>query len=80
MTTGIFLRIVAEVSEEDLRSGKRRVAPYWRVLRSDGALNSKYPGGVRHQATYLRKEGHQIERRKGGRAVVKDFQNHLVSL
>src|SRR4030043_501378 len=50
MTTGIFLRIVAEVAEEDLSNGKREVTPYWRVIKADGSLNEKSPGGVQAQA------------------------------
>lgn len=61
MTTGIFLRIVAEVAEEDLRAGRKRVAPYWRVLKERGALNPRYPGGVAAQARRLRAEGHRIQ-------------------
>ena len=61
MTTGIFLRIVAEVAEEDLKNGKTEVTPYWRVLKSDGSLNIKFPGGVQAQATRLEKEGHLID-------------------
>jgi len=65
LTTGIFLRIVAEVAEEDLRAGKKRVAPYWRVLRGRGQLNPKYPGGVEAQARRLREEGHEIVAGRG---------------
>ncbi len=53
LTTGIFLRIVAEVAEEDLRSGKKEVTPYWRVVKADGSLNEKFPGGVQAQAARL---------------------------
>ena len=38
MTTGIFLRIISEAAEEDLRNGKKRITPYWRVLKSDGRV------------------------------------------
>ncbi len=60
LTTGIFLRIVAEVAEEDLRSGKKDVTPYWRVLRADGSLNKRFPGGVQAQTARLEKEGHKV--------------------
>jgi hypothetical protein len=61
LTTGIFLRIVAEVAEEDLRNGKKYVTPYWRVIKAGGSLNERFPGGVHAQATHLEKEGHIIE-------------------
>src|SRR5436190_5958410 len=31
LTTGIFVRIAAEAAEEDLRDGKKKITPYWRV-------------------------------------------------
>jgi hypothetical protein len=65
LTTGIFLRIVAEVAEEDLRSGKKDITPYWRVVRVDGGLNKRFPGGVQAQAAHLEKEGHLIESKRG---------------
>ncbi len=81
MTSGIFLRIVAETAEEDLRSGKRDIAPYWRVLKSDGSLNEKYPGGIDHQAGCLREEGFQIEAGTGRKPPkVKDYQARLARL
>src|SRR5260370_15914722 len=36
LTTGIFIRIVAEAAEEDCASGRKRVAPYWRCLKGCG--------------------------------------------
>lgn len=81
MTTGIFLRIVAEVAEEDLRSGKTEVTPYWRVLKSDGSLNIKFPGGTQTQEARLKKEGHSIEPGKGKKPPrVKYFEKSLQKL
>ncbi len=81
ITTGIFIRIVAEAAEEDLRSGKKQIAPYWRVTRDDGNLNEKFPGGVETQAKYLKKEGYTIESGKGKKPPkVKDFEKYLVGL
>jgi len=60
LTTGIFVRIAAEAAEEDARDGKSRVTPYWRVLKDDGSLNPKFPGGVAQQAKRLRAEGHHV--------------------
>ncbi len=56
ITTGIFVRIVAEAAEEELRSGRARVTPYWRVVRE------KFPGGPSSQADHLAAEGHRIDR------------------
>ena len=65
LVTGIFVRIVAEVAEEDRTAGKSKISPYWRVVREDGGLNPKFPGGVRRQAELLRHEGHRILPAKG---------------
>src|SRR5258705_6804641 len=45
LTTGIFIRIVAEASEEDRANGRKRVAPYWRGIKDGGGLNPKIPRG-----------------------------------
>ena len=79
LTTGIFIRIVAEASEEDRANGRKRIAPYWRVIKDDGSLNPKFPGGVEQQAKYLRDEGCTIDRR-GTKTVLKDFERRLAVL
>jgi hypothetical protein len=65
LTTGIFVRIAAEAAEEDTGAGKGKITPYWRVLKDDGSLNPKFPGGVRRQEERLREEGHRIVPGKG---------------
>jgi hypothetical protein len=81
LTTGIFLRIAAEAAEEDLSRGERDITPYWRVIKSDGSLNEKLPGGVEAQANRLRQEGHSIEPGKGKRPPrITDFAKSLQSL
>ena len=81
LTTGIFVRIAAETAEEDLRMGRGDITPYWRVIRDDGSLNEKFPGGVVAQAAHLREEGHTIEPGKGKKPPrVKDFEKALVEL
>lgn len=79
LTTGIFVRIAAEAAEEDRANGRRRITPYWRVVKEDGSLNPKYPGGEQLQTRWLRSEGFSIIR-KGKRPVVKDFEKSLASL
>jgi hypothetical protein len=78
-STGIFVRIAAEAAEEDRAAGAKRITPYWRVIKSDGSLNEKYPGGVEHQAEALEAEGHQIEAATGKRQPrVRNFELKLV--
>ena len=79
LTTGIFVRIAAEAAEEDRANGRRRLTPYWRVVKDDGGLNPKFPGGEHLQARWLRSEGLSIVR-KGERAVVRDFEKCLAVL
>jgi hypothetical protein len=81
ITTGIFVRIAAEAANEDMESGKKRVTPYWRVVRDDGSLNEKFPGGIRAQSLLLKKEGHKIASRKGKKSlIVSDHEKYLTSL
>jgi hypothetical protein len=78
LTTGIFIRIIAEAAEEDLQMGKKRITPCWRVIKSDGSLNPKFPGGVKEQAARLKEEGHKIISGKGKKPPkVQDFEKSL---
>jgi len=81
ITSGIFIRIAAEAAEEDLRAGRKEITPYWRVIKSDGGLNPKFPGGVEAQAVHLREEGHTILKGEGKKPPrVKDFEKYLQKL
>jgi hypothetical protein len=81
MTTGIFLRIAAEAAEEDLSRGEKQITPYWRVVKADGGLNEKFPGGVEAQAARLREEGHSIEPGVGKKPPrVREFEKSLQKL
>jgi len=81
MTTGIFLRIAAEAAEEDLHAGRESITPYWRVIKADGSLNAKFPGGVEAQAARLREEGHSIQPGIGKKPPrVENFEDSLEKL
>ena len=72
--SGIAALIVAW-SEEDAK------IPYWRVLKSGGEVNAKYPGGLEVQRGLLEAEGHSIIQ-KGKtkmRYYVQDFQKKRYS-
>ena len=60
LVTGIFVRIAAEAAEEDASAGSARITPYWRVVKDDGSLNPKFPGGVERQEQHLRQEGQRM--------------------
>jgi hypothetical protein len=77
---GIFLRIVAETAEEDMAAGKKRITPYWRVLKAGGSLNEKYPGGVSRQAGLLKSEGHKVVFVRPGKVRVESYETRLAKL
>lgn len=61
MTTAIFLNVVARAHvEREEETGKPGV-PWWRVLRPNGKLNDKFPGGAAEQARRLRLEGLELQ-------------------
>jgi alkylated DNA nucleotide flippase Atl1 len=78
LTTGIFLRIISEYMEEQRSKGEKNISPYWRVLKDDGKLNAKFPGGAAAHAKLLRKEGHRITG-EGDNARVADYEKTLTS-
>ncbi|MCZ6594570.1 MAG: MGMT family protein [Bacteroidetes bacterium] len=65
--TGIYLKIIALAAEEERPIQKDNITPYWRVLKPDGSINIKYPGGTERQIALLESEGHSIEQGQGKR-------------
>jgi hypothetical protein len=59
VTTGIFLRIVAEAAHEQLAAGKalKSVAPFWRVVEEKSPLNKKLSFGTEFVTEQRKKEG-----------------------
>ncbi len=81
ITTGIFLRIISEASQEDSGNGKRILTPYWRVVGNDGSLNDKFPGGAEAQADKLKSERQTIVKSKNGKLLlVSEFEKKLTKL
>ncbi len=78
ITAGIFVSIAAWASSQRLEDK----TPYWRTLKANGELNSKYPGGIEAQKKMLEKEGHAIiqKGRKNIRYFVKDYDRFLFDL
>jgi len=77
LTTGIFLRIAAEAAEEDRAQGRKRVTPYWRVVKDDGSFNPKLPGGVTQQTRTLRAEGFEVST-SGKSPRLRNFEDRLI--
>lgn len=78
LTTGIFLRILSEYTEEQKALGKKAPAPYWRVIREDGTLIEKLSGGLENQSALLSAEKFQILQKGKKKLIVKDFEKFLV--
>jgi alkylated DNA nucleotide flippase Atl1 len=80
VTTGLFLNTVACAAEEQVMMGAKHVTPWWRVIRTDGSLNEKFPGGLEGHEQRLAAEGHVIERRGKTKRRVKDYEKKLAKL
>ena len=76
ITTGFFSWISAYAAEEAAAAGAKKITPYWRTLKKDGELNSKYPGGVVSLRRKLAAEGHAFVA-KGARVLVRDYEAAL---
>jgi len=79
ITTGIFAWIAANAAEEQRQKGEKDVTPYWRILKTGGVVNEKYPGGVEAQKKILEKEGHKVIQ-KGKKHIVVDFEKSLAKI
>ncbi len=78
LTTGIFIRIVAETAEEDKVSGRKDITPWWRVINDDGTLKEKLPGYPALQEAYLQKEGFAIVPKGRSKQMVRAFEKHVL--
>ena len=78
ITAGIFVSIVAWASYQRLDD----ITPYWRTLKANGELNSKYPGGMEAQKVKLEAEGHTIiqKGRTNIKYFVKDYEKSLFEI
>ena len=71
MTTGIFIKIIAEAYLEGSVN-----SPYWRVVKKNGELNQKFPGGIDEHRKQLSCDGLSVIK-KGNKYYVKDVDQHL---
>jgi 6-O-methylguanine DNA methyltransferase, DNA binding domain len=76
VTTGIFSWISAHAAAEAEAEGVGEITPFWRILKTGGEVNPKYPGGIAHIAKRLRAEGHKVIS-KGKRTFVADHEKKL---
>ena len=80
VTTGIFMGLVARAAEEREMMGAKRVAPWWRVLKSDGQLNPRMPGGLAEHRRRLEAEGFAIVKAGRSGLMVEGFEQRLARL
>ncbi|MBL8087629.1 MAG: hypothetical protein JNM85_06105 [Chthonomonas sp.] len=59
LTSGIFMRIIAELALESLAGGAAltEVSPFWRVVKPNSPLANKLSCGAEHVAALRRAEG-----------------------
>ncbi|MDD3152950.1 MAG: MGMT family protein, partial [Bacteroidales bacterium] len=78
LTCGIFVQIAAWASYQ--RGSDE--TPFWRTLKANGELNSKYPEAYDLQKKKLEEEGHTIiEKGKTNKKFfVKDYEKDLFNL
>jgi alkylated DNA nucleotide flippase Atl1 len=79
VTTGIFAWIAANAADEAEAAGAAKITPYWRVVKTNGELNPKYPGGIRNLKSRLEAEGHQVVR-VGEKYWVQEAEAKLVEI
>lgn len=73
-STAIFANMAARAAEERRLMGvpAADLTPWWRLLKRDGFLNPKLPGGVARQAELLAIDGVRVSPR-GKQMAVYDF-------
>lgn len=78
ITAGIFVSIAAWASYQRTEDE----TPYWRTLKANGELNSKYPCGIEAQKLKLEAEGHTIiqKGRTNIKYFVKNFERSLYEI
>ncbi len=79
LTTGILIMSIANAVEEETvakNNSDLSKIPYWRILKADGFLNEKYPGGLENHKKQLENEGCRIISR-GKKYQVADFGKYL---
>ena len=77
LTTGIFIMTAANAVEEAKNESRHIDIPYWRILKADGYLNYKFPGGAELHKELLENEGFNIIS-KGKRFYVENYQQYLI--
>jgi alkylated DNA nucleotide flippase Atl1 len=78
ITTGIFAWIIAHAQHERSPAPARGAVPWWRLLKTGGMANAKYPGAGARQLKLLAAEGHRTAT-VGKRLTIAGYEQALVS-
>ena len=73
LVTGIYIKLIVQAAEEE---GAGEPIPWWRVVKSDGSLNPKLPGGGLLQKERLEKEGLVVVQKRK-KLKVANFKDYL---
>ncbi|WP_052129941.1 MGMT family protein [Sphingomonas sp. 35-24ZXX] len=78
VSTAIFANMSARAAEERRAMGlpASELTPWWRLLKRDGFLNPKLPGGMARQAELLAEDG-VLASPRGKQMAVYDFAERL---
>ncbi len=79
VSTAIYINISAAAAEEMRAQGEADLAPWWRVLKTGGKLNEKFPGGVEGQRQKLEAEGFTVLHSKRG-YTVENYEEFVTEL
>ena len=79
VSTAIYINISAAAAEEMRAQGEADLAPWWRVLKTGGKLNEKFPGGVEGQRQKLEAEGFTVLHNKRGYSV-ENYEEFVTEL
>ena len=69
--------VTTQKSLQAVAHGANTEVAYWRVVKANGGLIARFPGGVEGQAERLRKEGFTLDR-KGKAPRVAHFRESLI--
>jgi len=78
LTAGIFVMTAANAVFEAGSTQPELDIPYWRILKAEGFLNEKFPGGAAAHKALLEQEGFTVAR-KGTRFSVENYRDFLLA-
>ena len=78
LTTGIFISILANAAKEEMDSGKKKIVPFWRVIKPNGEIYDVHMRVPSRQEDLLEIEGYKFSKKYKLPRVI-DFEKYLVA-